>query len=182
MSRRARFALATCAAIVFARVPSADDSPPGTLGSWTLLRSEAGRFQARLPAEPIRSEEVRKTWLGRMRELRFHSELPGAEFAVEVHDLPRGARWIVGDEYIFEQAKDGLLRGGARPELGDEKISRSGHEGRRIRYELPERDGWVEEVLIFLGHRRLYLVRAGRARAAEADLPIEAFFQSFEFW
>ena len=98
-------------------------------------------------------------------------------------DLPQATRWLVTRSYIFSQAKDGFLRDGERPEILDEPIARGGHSGRRIRYEDPERRGdWVEDVLIFLNEDRLDFGVAARTRAAEADLPIEAFFASFELW
>ena len=55
-----------------------------------------------------------------------------------------------------------------------------GYSGRLLRYEDPEREGWVEDALILIGRDDLlYFLVAARHSTAEPGLPVEAFFESF---
>lgn len=159
------------------------DSAPSIPPSWELFESHALGFRIRLPSEPIRTESVRNTFAGKVKEFHLLAKSPGAEFVVQVRELPRATRWFVTDNYILSEVKDGFLAGGERPEISDEPITRDGYSGRYLRYEDPTRgDGdWVEDALIFLVENRLYFVVVARNGSAEAELPIETFFGSFEF-
>jgi hypothetical protein len=176
--------LVLLAATLGATASPAADLVPAVPPSWKLFESPALRFRIRLPPEPVRTEEVRSTFVGKVNEFQLLAKLPGAEFVVQVRELPRATRWFVTEKYILSQVMDGFLESGERPEISDEPIMRSGHPGRHIRYEVPKRgDGdWVEDALIFLVENHLYFVVVARKRASEAELPIEAFLRSFELW
>ena len=163
-------------------VPSG--APPSIPPSWELFESEVLRFRIRLPPEPVRTDDVRSTIVGKVKEFQLQADLPGAEFVVQVRELPRATRWFATESFILSQVKDGFLKGGERPELSDDPITRDGYPGRYLRYKDPKRgDGdWVEDALIFLVKNRLYFVVVARNGSAEAGLPIEAFFRSFELW
>jgi len=177
---------ATLSAVAQADRPLPSTSVPAgpVPESWKLVEADDQRFRILLPAEPLRTENVRSTWVGSVSELRLQGELAGAEFIVEVRDLPPGTRFVVTRNYIFSQVKEGFLKDGERPEIFDKEITLGGYPGRHIRYEDPAREGgdWVEDALILLARHRLYFVVVARQRAREAALPIQAFFRSFELW
>ena len=172
------------AAMLGAWALHAADIPVSVPPSWELFESEGLRFRIWLPPEPVRTEDVRSTFVGDVSEFQLLAKLPGAEFVVQVRELPRATRWFVTDNYILSQVKDGFLEDGERPELSDEPITLAGYSGRYLRYEDPKRgDGdWVEDAQIFLVKNHLYFVVVARNTSAEAGLPIEAFFRSFELW
>jgi hypothetical protein len=159
------------------------DLAPSISPSWKLFESQDLGFRILLPSEPVRTESVRDTFVGKVKEFRLLAELPGAEFVVQVRELPRATRWFVTDNYILSKVKDGFLAGGERPAISDDAITRDGNPGRYLRYEDPKRGegDWVEDALIFLVENHLYFVVVARNGSAEAALPIEKFFRSFEF-
>lgn len=158
--------------------PPADEPPMG-LASWQIVESDSPSFRVLLPPNPERVESIRRTWIGRVRELSLEAEVEGGAFTLQVRELPRAARWLVTQSFIFEQVKDAFLMGGKRKELADDEITRDGYPGRLIRYEDPEREGWVGDALIIIADDLLYFLVAARTRVAEPNLPIQAFFESF---
>ena len=173
-----RHAVLLLSALLVAFSASADDDGIAP-ASWQIFESDALAFSVMLPPEPGRVATVRDTWVGKVEELTLESAAEGGEFVVQVRSLPRAARWLVTQNYILEQAIDGILQGGERTALSDEHVIRDGHPGRRIRYEDPERAGWVEDAMVFLVGDRLYFLFAARTHDAESGLPIDAFFESF---
>ena len=172
------------AVLLGALISPADELPPSVPASWELFEAREFRFRIWLPPEPSRTETSRITWAGRVKELELRSGLAGAEFVVQVRELPRATRWLVTQSYIFSQVKEGFLKDGQRPEISDLPITRGGYPGRHIRYRVPEREGgdWIEDALIVLAENRLYFIVVARGGTAEAGLPMEAFFRSFELW
>lgn len=183
-ARRRRWRVARLAAllILLAGAAPADEIGPALPTSWGLHEAVDLRFRVMLPPNPVRTEKVRETWVGKVSELMLDAAVPGAEFSVHVRNLPRAARWLVTTSYIFSEVKDGLLKGGTRPELSDVPITRDGFPGRHIRFEDPERGDWVEDVLVLLAKDKLYFVVAAREREAGDGLPVAAFFDSFSLW
>jgi len=172
------------AAILVASSSHSAELTPRVPSSWKVFESSALRFRIALPSEPTQSEAVRSTLVGKVKEFRLMAEMPGAEFVVQVRELPRAARWFASESFILSEVKDGFLKGGDRPELSDEPITQNGHTGRHLRYQDPQRgDGdWVEDALIFLVKNHLYFVVVARNGSAGPELPIQTFFRSFELW
>jgi hypothetical protein len=157
-----------------------DSDLPIALAAWQPVESDSLHFRVLLPPEHERVESIRNTWVGKVRELRLDAEVEGGEFSVQVRELPRAARWLVTRNFILDSAKDGFLEDGRRKQLVYEEITRNGYPGRHLRFEDPEREGWIEDAEIIIADDLLYFLVAARERASESSLPIRAFFDSFQ--
>ncbi len=162
-------------ALALAPMPaSADDRVP--------YRSETGRFSVDFPAgsPSVRALEGSKFSITD-NDVRHSVFAGGAEFVVEIHDIPRIAQFLLTSHYVLERAAHGMLDDIGGSALDSIETSVRDEPAREVAFEIPERaiEGRLLSVLV---GRRLYLVSV---RHPQSDDPPEAsapFFESFSFW
>jgi hypothetical protein len=153
----------------------------GQSGELREFRSEAGRFSVRFPGESPKSEVLRGSrFSATSNNSRHVVELNGAEFGVEIHDVPRGARLFLSSSFILDRAKLGMLDDIGGREIESQEISRQAQPGRLVVYDVPDQ-GLIGQLLLVLAQRRLYLVTVQHP-AQEPPPAHAAFFESFVFW
>jgi hypothetical protein len=140
-----------------------------------------GRFSALLPAEPVVSTVTRRTFLGAVVGTRYVVEIGDTTVAVELHDLPRMARLLVPANAILGRARDRLVEDVGTRVVAARDALRGGFPAREVTYEL-ERPARIEEALLVLVERRLYIALATWPRGSAIPPAARRLFESFEVW
>ena len=154
----------------------------GDAGAIELFQSETGRFRVLLPAEPSLQSRSRRTLLGRVTDVRYEVLSGGAFWAVETHDIPRGADLLLPAKVILDRARKGFLADLDREEIERTDTVRRGHPAQRIRYVLPGGPDRPRVALLVLVRSRLYIAISDDSPAARDTLHPERFLASFDFW
>ena len=149
---------------------------------WYLLEPPEGLFRARLPAPPRAERRSRRTLVGRLHEALFEAQADGRRFAVEVYELPGGARWLFPDALILDRARASLLDDLRATALREAPIALGAEPGRSVLYRYLAGDEHIEEGRFYLVGSRLYVVVAGRRDAERLDPEARRFFESFRAW
>lgn len=151
-------------------------------GEPLAFRSDDGRFSILFPENPPETEELRgERFSVTDNNARHAVELRGAEFAVEIHDIPRAAAMVLSSSFILDRAKLGMLGDMGAEEIDSKSISRQAQPGRLVRFAVPDR-GLVGQLLMVLARRRLYLVSVRHRAEEQPPASYAPFFESFEFW
>jgi hypothetical protein len=140
-----------------------------------------GRFSASFPAEPVVSTATRRTFLGAVVATRYAVETGDITVAVELHDLPRMARFLLPADAILGRARDRLVEDVGGRVVAAADALRGGFPARQVTYEL-ERPVRVEEALLVLVERRLYIVLATWPSGSAVPPAAQRLFESFEVW
>ena len=168
--------------LVVVNLMSAIFSDNGTAGEPHTFRSDAGRFSIDFPApSPSTRTLTGDKFLFTDYNIRHTVEVGDAEFAVEIHDVPRAADALLPSRYILEKSKAGLLEDMEAREVNSRAIDREGHPGRAVAFEIPERS-LTGNLLIVLAKNRLYLVTVLHPEQEDPPMSYTFFFESFEFW
>jgi hypothetical protein len=153
-----------------------------TAGEPFAYRSEAGRFSVDLPAEPPSVRELTGSKFSITDNNVLHTVVAdGAEFAIEIHDIPRIAKLLMTSRYILDRSVAGMLEDIGAREVDSAEASFQGEPAREVTYEIPDR-AFTGRLLLVLAERRLYLVSVQHSRSIAPPGSIAPFFESFSFW
>lgn len=145
-------------------------------------RSESGRFSVELPAESPSVRELTGSKFSITDNNVLHTVLAeGAEYSVEIHDIPRVAELVLSSDYILERSAEGLLEDMGAREIDSVESSFQGRPARKVAFEVPDR-AFTGNLLLILAERRLYLVSVQHPRSIAPPDSIAPFFESFSFW
>ena len=145
-------------------------------------RSEAGRFSIDLPAEPPSVRELSGSRFSITDNNVLHTVFAeGAEFSIEIHDIPRIAKLLLSSRYILDRSVAGMLEDIGAREVDSAEASFQGKPAREVVFEIPER-AFTGRSLLVLAERRLYLVSVQHPRSIPPPGSIAPFFESFSFW
>jgi hypothetical protein len=152
-----------------------------TAGERFAYRSEAGRFSIDFPEQPPAVQELTGSKFSITdNNVRYTAFAEGAEFAVEIHDIPRVAELLLTSQYILERSAKGMFEDIGAREVDSEKISIQGQLAREVAFEIPDR-AFTGRLLLVLAGRRLYLVSVRHPRSIDPPASIASFFESFSF-
>lgn len=140
-----------------------------------------GRFSAFFPAEPVVSTVVRRTFLGAVVGTRYAVEMGDTTVALELHDLPRMATFLMTTSAILGRARDRLVEDVGGRVVAARDALHGGFPAREVTYEL-EQPARVGKALLVLVERRLYIALANWPGASATHPAAERLFGSFEVW
>jgi hypothetical protein len=167
-------ALAVSTSTLFPMRATADDL--------VVYRPEAGRFSIDLPGESPSVRELTGPKFSMTSNDVQHTAFVGdTEFAVEIHDIPSIAKFLLTSDYILERTVRGMLEDIGGREVDSVEASLQGEPAREVSYEIPDRE-FTGRLLLVLAGRRIYLVSVQHPRSIEPPSSIERFFESFSFW
>jgi hypothetical protein len=153
-----------------------------TAGEPFAYRSEDGRFSVDLPAEPMSVRELSESKFSITDNDVLHTvSAEGAEFAIEIHDIPRIAELLLTSRYILDRSVKGMLEDIGAREVDSAEASFQGKPAREVAFEIPDR-ALTGRLLLILAERRLYLVTVQHPRSITPPGSIAPFFESFSFW
>ena len=145
-------------------------------------RSETGRFSVGFPAESPSIQTLNESKLSITDNDAYHSvNFEGAEFAVEIHDIPRIAKLVLTSHYILDRTVDGKLDDIGAREIDSAEMIFQGKPAREVAFEIPDQK-FVGKLLFVLAERRLYLVSVQHPQPLDPLDAIPGFFESFSFW
>jgi hypothetical protein len=145
-------------------------------------RSEAGRFSIDLPAESPSIDELTGSKFSITdNDVRHTVFAEGAEFAVEIHDIPRVAEFLLTSRYVLDRSAKGMLEDIGARTVDSVDISVQGQPAREVVFEIPDQD-FTGRLLLVLAGRRLYMVSVRHPQTIEPTGAIVSFFGSFSFW
>jgi hypothetical protein len=153
-----------------------------TAGEPVAYRSEAGRFNVDLPAESPSVRDLTGSKFSITNNDTRHTVFSGgAEFAVEIHDIPRVAELLLTSHYVLERSVKGMLEDIGAREVDSAETSLQGHPAREVAFEIPDR-AFTGRLLLVLAGRRLYMVSVRHPQSVDPPGAIAQFFESFSFW
>lgn len=147
-----------------------------------VYRSEEGRFSVDLPAEPPSVRELSGSKLSMTDNDVLHSVVSdGAEFAVEIHDIPRVAKFLLTNRYILDRSVESMLEDIGAREVDSAEISFLGQPAREVEFENSDQE-FTGRLLLVLADRRLYMVTVQHPQSVDPPTSVAPFFESFSFW
>jgi len=153
-----------------------------TAGALHPYRSEAGRFSVAFPAASPSVQELNGSKLSITDNDAYHSvNFAGAEFAVEIHDIPRFAEVVLTSHFILDRSVDGKLEDIGARKIDSQETVFQGKPAREVEFEIPDQK-FVGKLLFVLAERRLYLVSVQHPEPLDPLDSIPGFFESFSFW
>jgi hypothetical protein len=175
-------ASALAIALVVAASMSALAPMRATAGERFAYRSETGRFSIDLPEQPPLVRELTGAKFSITDNDALHTVFSeGAEFAVEIHDIPRVAKFLLTSHYVLERSVKGMFEDMGAREVESAEISIQGQPAREVVFEIPDR-AFTGRLLLVLAGRRLYMVTVQHPRSVDPPDAIAPFFESFSFW
>ena len=151
-------------------------------GERFAYRSETGRFSVDLPAEfPSIDELTGSKFSITNNDIRHTVFAEGAEFAVEIHDIPRVAEFLLTSRYVLERSAKGMLEDIGARTVDSVDISVQGQPAREVAFEIPDQ-AFTGRLLLVLAGRRLYLVSVRHPQSIAPPAAVAPFFESFSFW
>jgi hypothetical protein len=169
-------------ALVAAASTSAFSQPSDAAGDVYPYRSEAGRFSVAFPAGSPSVQELNGSKLSMTDNDAYHSvDHDGAEFAVEIHDIPRLAKLVLTSHFILDRTVEGKLEDIGAREVDSVETVLQGKPAREVDFEIPDQK-FVGKLLFVLAERRLYLVSVQHPQPLDPLDSIPGFFESFSFW
>jgi hypothetical protein len=147
-----------------------------------VYRSEDGRFSVDLPAGPPTIRELTGSKFSITGNNVRHTVFDeGAEYAVEIHDIPRVAELMLTSHFVLQRSVKGMLDDIGAREVDSAEVSLQGKPAREVAFEIP--DSQVKgRLLLVLAGRRLYLVSVRHPRSIDPPEVVAPFFESFSFW
>jgi hypothetical protein len=178
-----RIATLAVAFVIALAVSTSTFSPMrATADDLVVYRPEAGRFSIDLPGESPSVRELTGPKFSMTSNDVQHTAFVGdTEFAVEIHDIPRVAEFLLSSTYILERAVKGMLDDIGGREVDSVEASLQGEPAREVRFEIPDRK-LTGNLLLVLAGRRLYLVTVQHPESIEPPSATAPFFESFSFW
>jgi hypothetical protein len=173
---------ALAVALVAAASTSAFAQPGDTADDLYPYRSEVGRFSVVFPAGSPSVRELTGSKLSVTDNDAYHwVDHRGAEFAVEIHDIPRVAKLVLTSHYILDRTVEGKLEDIGAREIDSAETVFQGKPAREVEFEIPDQK-FVGKLLFVLAGRRLYLVSVQHPQPLDPLDSIPGFFESFSFW
>jgi hypothetical protein len=172
------------AAIALQLAAAASAQAPSRAAASDLFRyrSEAGRFHVELPAKSPSVDQMNGSKFAITgNDVRHTAFADGAEFAVEIHDIPRFAELVLTSHYILDRTVSGMLDDIGAREVASSEASLQGQSAREVAFEIPDRE-LTGKLLVVLAGNRLYLVSVRHSRAIDPPGAVSRFFESFSFW
>jgi hypothetical protein len=161
---------------------SALDPMRATAGERFAYRSEAGRFSVDFPAKSPSVEEMSESKFSITdNDVRHTVFAEGAEFAVEIHDIPRISKLLLTSHYVLQRSVEGMLEDIGAREIGSVETSLQGQPARKVLFEATGRPS-IGRLLLVLAGRRLYMVSVRHPRSLDPPDARVTFFESFSFW
>jgi hypothetical protein len=174
--------VALAVALVVAVSTSALAPIRATAGERFSYRPEAGRFSVDFPAESPSVRELSESKFSITdNDVRHAVFAEGAEFAVEIHDIPRVAEFLLSSDYILERSMKGMFEDIGARKVDSVDVSVQGQPARKVAFEIPDRE-FAGSLLLVLAGRRLYLVSVRHPRSIDPRDSIRQFFESFSVW
>ena len=174
--------LSIALALVVAVLASALAPMRATAGERFAYRSEAGRFSVDFPAESPTVEEMSESKFSITdNNVRHTVFAEGAEFAVEIHDIPRISKLLLTSHYVLQRSVEGMLEDIGAREVGSVETSLQGQPARKVLFETTSRPS-MGRLLLVLAGRRLYMVSVRHPRSLDPPDARVTFFESFSFW
>jgi hypothetical protein len=147
-----------------------------------VYRSEEGRFTVDLPVGSPSVRELSGSKLSMTDNNVLHSVVAdGAEFAVETHDIPRVAKFMLTNRYILDRSVEGMLEDIGAREIDSTEVSFQGQPAREVEFEDSNQE-FTGRLLLVLADRRLYMVTVQHPLSVDPPLFVAPFFESFSFW
>ena len=151
-------------------------------GESFAYRSEIGRFSVDFPAASPSVRELSGSKFSiTCNDVRHTVFAEGAEFAVEIHDIPRVAKLLLTSHYVLERSVKSMLEDIGAREVDSVGVSVQDQPAREVVFEIPDRE-FTGRLLSILAGRRLYLVSVRHPRSIDPPGAIEPFFERFSFW
>ncbi len=145
-------------------------------------RSETGRFSVDFPGGlPSIRELAGSKFSITDNDVRHTVFAEGAEFAVEIHDIPRVAKLLLTSHYILELSVKGMLEDIGAREVDSAEVSLQGEPAREVAFEIPDRE-FTGRLLLVLAGRRLYIVSVRHPQSIDPPSSIAPFLDRFSFW
>ncbi len=145
-------------------------------------RSESGRFEILMPAEPQVRSSSRLTPGGRVRTTEYLVERGALQYWVEHHDIPRLGSAMLTDGAILSRAKRDFLDDVGGCERGSTTWKLRDHPVREVVFELLDKPHQVGKALFTLVGRRLYLVATIYDRQDPFGERLERMIGTLEVW
>ncbi len=153
-----------------------------TAGEPFAYRSEVGRFSVDLPAESPSVRELSASKFSITDNNVLHTVVAeGAEFAIEIHDIPRIAKLLMTSRYILDRSVAGMLEDIGAREIDSAEVTFQGAPAREVAFEISDR-AFTGRSLLILAERRLYMVSVQHPQSVAPPGSIAPFFESFSFW
>jgi hypothetical protein len=147
-----------------------------------VYRSEEGRFSVDLPVESPSVRELSGSKLSMTDNDVLHSVVSdGAEFAIETHDIPRVAKFLLTSRYILDRSVESMLEDIGAREVDSAKISFLGQPALEVEFEDFDEE-FTGRLLLVLADRRLYMVTVQHPSSVDPPRFVAPFFESFSFW
>jgi hypothetical protein len=153
-----------------------------TAGERFAYRSEDGRFSVDFPAESPSVRELSESKFSITdNDVRHTVFAEGAEFAVEIHDIPRISRLLLTSRYVLDRSVEGMLEDIGARKVDSAETSLQGQPAREVVFEATGRPS-IGRMLMVLAGRRLYLVSVRHPQSIDPPDTVAPFFESFSFW
>jgi len=168
--------------IAFAVLASAPAPMRAAAGELFAYRSESGRFSVDFPAASPAVEEMSGSKFSITdNDVRHTVFADGAEFAVEIHDIPRISKLLLTSHYVLQRSVEGMLEDIGAREVESAETSLQGQPAREVVFETTARSS-IGRLLLVLAGRRLYLVSVRHPQSIDPPDSVAPFFESFSFW
>ncbi len=171
-------------AIAFSVASSASALAPmrATAGEPYAYRSEDGRFSVDLPGESPSVRELSESKFPITDNDVLHTVFAeGAEFSIEIHDIPRISKLLLTSRYILDRSVAGMLEDIGAREIDSAEVTFQGAPAREVAFEILDR-AFTGRSLLILAERRLYMVSVQHPRSIAPPGSVAPFFESFSFW
>ncbi|OQK18185.1 hypothetical protein AU255_10215 [Methyloprofundus sedimenti] len=162
----------------------AEDQNSATPVSWQEFKSDDGHFSIEFPTAPKIKKNTQESVIGDVINHVFESKTGIGIFSLDYSDIPGFAVSFTGNDKIYSQATETLLKKTFGKIQSSTDIKYQNHSGKHLIYDIqqtsdkPEFDG---QTYLFLIEKRLYVINA-IAPAATSMSHIKYFLNSVRFY
>ena len=156
------------------------DSAAGEPGTY---RSDTGRFRVDFPGKSDPTVIVLEgdNFAMTKNNINYSIVSDGIEFSVEIHDIPRVARFMLGSDYILDESVSAKLADMSAREVDVVATSFQGEPAREVVF-AADNQSFAGRMLLVLADRRIYLVGVLHPPSRDTREVSARFFESFSFW
>ncbi|MDG2305076.1 MAG: hypothetical protein P8R42_10550 [Candidatus Binatia bacterium] len=119
---------------------------------WITVSPPDEPFSVQMPGKPDRKTALTDTIVGDLTRVTFAFDEGGMELVVTRIDLPGVATFFMSDESLYQNVREGFLKGSDKTETSYGEAERAGWEGRRLEFTRrgggPEREVRAEFFLV----------------------------------
>lgn len=156
--------------------------PPPHSPQWRSFRSPESRFSVSVPSAPEVTTKTHPTIVGPVRETRYAAGFGETVVAIELHELPRIAVFLLPTGAILDRAREELVKATGGRVIASRDATHRGHSARELTYEIPQQPILKERALLVLVEHRLYIAFATWPEGSQAGPAAARVFESFEIW